>query len=175
MYNVVDDVRREIQSGIIAGLARSGILEVLGDFSDRDIPVEYTREKAHGDFATPIALILAGKVKKKPRDVAETIVGNMDIEKDKTRYIQHVEIAGPGFINFFLGREWLEDVLKVILKSGAQYGRADMGHGRKILLEFVSANPTGPLNVVNARQPQAAPLWQISLRPQAMMFLPSIT
>ncbi len=151
MYNVVDDVRREIQSGIIAGLARSGILEVLGDFSDRDIPVEYTREKAHGDFATPIALILAGKVKKKPRDVAETIVGNMDIEKDKTRYIQHVEIAGPGFINFFLGREWLEDVLKVILKSGAQYGRSDMGHDRKILLEFVSANPTGPMNVVNAR------------------------
>ena len=67
MYNVVDDVRHEIRSGIIAGLARSGMLEMLEDFTERDIPVEYTREKAHGDFATPIALALAGKVKRKPR------------------------------------------------------------------------------------------------------------
>jgi arginyl-tRNA synthetase len=151
LYNVVDDVRREIQEGIITGLARSGILEILEDFTDKDIPVEYTREKAYGDFATPIALVLAGKVKRKPRDIAETIVGNMEVGRDETRYIQRVEIAGPGFINFFLKRDWLEDVLKTILEAGSEYGRSDIGHGSRILLEFVSANPTGPMNIVNAR------------------------
>mgnify|MGYP002408101266 FL=1 len=151
LYNVVDGVRREIQSGIIAGLARSGILEVLGDFTENDIPVEYTREKAHGDFATPIALVLAGKVKRKPRDIAETIVEHMETGKEKTRYVQRVEIAGPGFINFFLGRRWLEDVLRAIMEAGSTYGRSRMGHGTRILLEFVSANPTGPMNIVNAR------------------------
>ena len=151
LYNVVDDVRREIQERIIAGLARSGILGMLGDFTEQDVPVEYTRDKAHGDFATPIALVLAGKVKRKPRDIAETIVDHMKIEEDKTRYIQRVEVAGPGFINFFLGRRWLEDVLRAIMEAGPTYGRSRTGHGRRILLEFVSANPTGPMNIVNAR------------------------
>ncbi len=151
MYNVVDDVRHEIRSGIIAGLARSGMLEMLEDFTERDIPVEYTREKAHGDFATPIALALAGKVKRKPRDIAEAIVDHIETGRGNTRYIQRVEVAGPGFINFFLGREWLEDVLRTVLEAGSKYGRSDMGNGKRILLEFVSANPTGPMNIVNAR------------------------
>lgn len=151
LYNVVDDVRREIQERIIAGLARSGILGMLGDFTEKDIPVEYTRDKAHGDFATPIALVLAGKVKRKPRDIAETIVDHMKIEEDKTRHIQRVEVAGPGFINFFLGRSWLEEVLRAIMEAGPTYGRSRTGYGRRILLEFVSANPTGPMNIVNAR------------------------
>ena len=151
LYNVVDDVRREIQERIIAGLARSGILGMLGDFTEQDVPVEYTRDKAHGDFATPIALVLAGKVKRKPRDIAETIVDHMKIEEDKTRHIQRVEVAGPGFINFFLGRSWLEEVLRAIMEAGPTYGRSRTGYGRRILLEFVSANPTGPMNIVNAR------------------------
>ncbi|NLJ60096.1 MAG: arginine--tRNA ligase [Firmicutes bacterium] len=151
MYNVVDDVRHEIRSGIIAGLARSGMLEMLEDFTERDIPVEYTREKAHGDFATPIALALAGKVKRKPRDIAEAIVDHIETGRGNTRYIQRVEVAGPGFINFFLGREWLEDVLRTVLEAGSKYGRSDMGNSKRILLEFVSANPTGPMNIVNAR------------------------
>jgi arginyl-tRNA synthetase len=151
LYNVVDDVRREIRSRIIGGLAGSGILGALGDFTDEDVPVEYTRDKAHGDFATPIPLVLAGKVKRKPKDIAETIVDHMEIARGKTRYIQRVEVAGPGFINFFLGRRWLEDVLRTIMIAGPEYGRSRMGHGARILLEFVSANPTGPMNIVNAR------------------------
>ena len=151
LYNIVDDVRCEIRSRIIAGLARSGIPGVPGDFTAGDIPVEYTREKAHGDLATPIALVLAGKVKRKPRDIAQAIVGHMEIGRDAARYIQRVEVAGPGFINFFLGRRWLEDVVRTILKAGPTYGTSRMGNGTRILLAFVSANPTGPMNIVNAR------------------------
>ncbi len=151
MYNVVDDVRCEIRSAIIVGLKRGGILPIPGDLPGIDIPVEYTRERAHGDFATPIALMLAGKVKRKPRDIAEAIADNMEIAKGKTRYIQRVEVAGPGFINFFLDRKWLEDVLRVVISAGPQYGRSGVGCGKRIQLEFVSANPTGPMNIVNAR------------------------
>jgi arginyl-tRNA synthetase len=151
LYNVVDDVRCEIRSAIIVGLKRGGILPIPGDLPGIDIPVEYTRERAHGDFATPIALMLAGKVKRKPRDIAEAIADNMEIAKGKTRYIQRVEVAGPGFINFFLDRKWLEDVLRVVISAGPQYGRSGVGCGKRIQLEFVSANPTGPMNIVNAR------------------------
>ncbi len=131
MYNVVDDVRCEIRSAIIVGLKRGGILPIPGDLPGIDIPVEYTRERAHGDFATPIALMLAGKVKRKPRDIAEAIADNMEIAKGKTRYIQRVEVAGPGFINFFLDRKWLEDVLRVVISAGPQYGRSGVGCGWK--------------------------------------------
>jgi arginyl-tRNA synthetase len=153
LYNVVDDVRREIRSRIIGGLAGSGILGALGDFTDEDVPVEYTRDKAHGDFATPIPLVLAGKVKRKPKDIAETIVDHMEIARGKTRYIQRVEVAGPGFINFFLGRRWLEDVLRTIMIAGPEYGRSRMGHGARILLEFVRPTPPGPLHIDTARAP----------------------
>jgi arginyl-tRNA synthetase len=151
LYNVVDDVRREIQSQIMAGLERGGILGMLGDFTDKDIPVEYTRDKAYGDFASPVSLALARQVKRKPRDIACTIVDNMELGEGKARYVQRVEVAGPGFINFFLDRKWLEDVLRVIMTAGPLYGRSDVGRGKRILLEFVSANPTGPMNIVNAR------------------------
>ncbi len=88
MYNVVDDVRREIQSQIMAGLERGGILGMLGDFTDKDVPVEYTRDKAYGDFASPVSLALARQVKRKPRDIACTIVDNMELGEGKARYVQ---------------------------------------------------------------------------------------
>ncbi|MFY9543812.1 MAG: arginine--tRNA ligase [Bacillota bacterium] len=150
-YNVVDDIRCKIRSKVNAALVGSGILNELRDFDDKDIAVEYTRNKAHGDFATPVALALASKVGRKPREIADAIVANLEIKEDKRDYIQRVEVAGPGFINFFLSRRWLEDAVKAIIKAGSLYGMSTTGGGRRILLEFVSANPTGPMNVVNAR------------------------
>ncbi|HCD41627.1 MAG TPA: arginine--tRNA ligase, partial [Firmicutes bacterium] len=118
-YNVVDDIRCKIRSKVNAALVSSGILNELRDFDDKDIAVEYTRNKAHGDFATPVALALASKVGRKPREIADAIVANLEIKEDKRDYIQRVEVAGPGFINFFLSRRWLEDAVKAIIKAGS--------------------------------------------------------
>lgn len=112
-----------------------------------EIGLEVPRETGHGDFASNIALVTAKDAKKPPREVAQIIVGHLT----KEGFIEKVEIAGPGFINFFLSNEWLYNTLRVIEAQGLKYGDSQYGQGEKILLEFVSANPVGPMNVVNAR------------------------
>lgn len=112
-----------------------------------EINLEVPRDKSHGDFASNIALVMAKAAKKSPRDVAKIIEDNLG----EGKFIRKVEIAGPGFINFFLSNDWLYDTLRVIERQGQEYGNSEHGAGEKILLEFVSANPVGPMNVVNAR------------------------
>lgn len=121
-----------------------------GELSFEEIPeieLEIPREKQHGDFASNIALTMARFVKKPPRVAAEIIVSHINDRE----FLEKVEVAGPGFINFYLGNNWLYDVLKTIQNQGNQYGNSDLFRGKKLLLEFVSANPVGPMNVVNAR------------------------
>lgn len=110
--------------------------------------LEAPREKAHGDLATTIALTLARTEGKPPRQIAEAIVSNIE---DHEGMIERVEVAGPGFINFFFRRDSWKQILLDIEESGAVYGFSDIGKGRKVLLEFVSANPTGPLHVGHGR------------------------
>lgn len=112
------------------------------------IDVEHTRSKEHGDFACNIALSLAKTARMKPRELAERIVAALPA----ARPIARVEVAGPGFINFFLRSDALTQVVPVILAQGEAYGRGNAGHGRKVMVEFVSANPTGPLHVGHGRQ-----------------------
>lgn len=112
-----------------------------------EVQLEVPRDKSHGDFASNIAMVLAKPAKMPPRKVAETIVANLGNQD----FIEKVEIAGPGFINFFLSNGWLHQVLKTVYREGQNYGMSDHGKGEKVLLEFVSANPVGPMNVVNAR------------------------
>jgi arginyl-tRNA synthetase len=109
--------------------------------------VEATKDKQHGDFACNIALILAKKLQSKPRDIAERIVKALpdSIKIDK------VEIAGPGFINFFLSKEALYSVIADIIRLGEKYGHTNIGHDKKIIVEYVSSNPTGPLHVGHGR------------------------
>ncbi|MBI2554834.1 MAG: arginine--tRNA ligase [Candidatus Rokubacteria bacterium] len=108
---------------------------------------EVPREEAHGDYATNVAMALAKSVRRPPRQVAETIrqrfPGIPEVEK--------VEVAGPGFLNVFLAPAWCAEALGEILQTGDAYGRSDAGGGRRVQIEFVSANPTGPLVVVSAR------------------------
>lgn len=121
-----------------------------GDLVVESVPevgLEVPREKQHGDFASNIALAMAKPAKKAPREVAQIIVENLPT----AGVIRDVEIAGPGFINFFLSNDWLYDTLRTIEKEGEAYGNCEHGAGEKVLLEFVSANPVGPMNVVNAR------------------------
>ncbi|HHY10564.1 MAG TPA: arginine--tRNA ligase [Firmicutes bacterium] len=119
----------------------------LAQFALPEIELEVPREKAHGDFASNIALVLAGRAKKAPRAVAEIIASHLP----KESFLRKVEIAGPGFLNFFLSREWLYETLREIEARGLAYGDFAGSKDEKILLEFVSANPVGPMNIVNAR------------------------
>jgi len=111
------------------------------------VRVDHTRDKAHGDFATNLAMMLAKPAGKKPREVAELIVAILP-EAD---WLVKVEIAGPGFINFFVADDSKFAAVSAVLKAGEAWGRSDVGGGRSVLIEFVSANPTGPLHVGHGR------------------------
>lgn len=111
------------------------------------IQVEHTRDKQHGDFASSVALGLAKACQRKPRELAEQILAAIPT----SNYVQKVEIAGPGFINFFLTSDAWQAIVKDIFQAGDQFGRSQRGAGQRIHLEFVSSNPTGPLHVGHGR------------------------
>ena len=129
-----------------AAIPKAGLMLPEGARIDVEVP----REPEHGDWATPVALTLAKTARRPPRQVAETLrdVLAKEIERD---VVSSIEIAGAGFINFRLAPAWLTANLTRILENPGVYGSSPVGRGEKILIEYVSANPTGPLNVVNAR------------------------
>jgi len=112
------------------------------------ITLDTPREKSHGDLATTLAMILAKPESKPPRKIAEIIISNVE---DPDGIIEKTEIAGPGFINFFFKHDRWKNTLFDIDAEGLRYGLADIGKGEKVLVEFVSANPTGPLHVGHGR------------------------
>ncbi len=109
--------------------------------------IERTRDKRHGDFASNVAMILAKTARRRPRDLAELIVARLPASNQLIK----VEIAGAGFINFFLSESAFTAVVGEILAAGEEYGRSKLGEGRRVQVEFVSANPTGPLHVGHGR------------------------
>ena len=109
--------------------------------------VERTRDPAHGDFASNLALVLAKAAGTKPRELAERLVSALP----PSPLVERVEIAGPGFVNFFLAPAAYRAVVPEVLAAGPAYGRSDLGQGRRVQVEFVSANPTGPLHVGHGR------------------------
>jgi arginyl-tRNA synthetase len=116
-----------------------------------DLPafeVEAPRQAEHGDFATNAALVVASQAKQSPRRLAEIIIQSLAAPDG---VLKKVEIAGPGFINFFLEDAYWREVLPEILRLGADYGNCDLGAGLKVQVEFVSANPTGPLHIGHGR------------------------
>ena len=111
-----------------------------------EVSIEVPREKEHGDYATNLAMVLAGQAGMNPRKIAEIIVENFESE-----IVEDISIAGPGFINFELKNAWLWNNLKIITKRAEDYGKIDIGKGKSVQIEFVSANPTGPLHVGHSR------------------------
>jgi arginyl-tRNA synthetase len=107
-----------------------------------------SREREHGDFASNAALVLAKPLRRAPRAVAELLQAAL---VDEARVLERTEIAGPGFLNFFLSRTRWHDLIARVLREGAQFGRSDAGNGRQVMVEFVSANPTGPLTIGHGR------------------------
>ena len=117
------------------------------DLAVPDFVIERTRSREHGDFACNLAMLLARTARAKPRDLAEKLVAALP----ESPWIDKVEIAGPGFINFFLGAGAYHAELRRVLDEGASYGHNRLGQGRRVGIEFVSANPTGPLHVGHGR------------------------
>ena len=122
-------------------------LDAAGLPAPTEVQWEIPREARHGDYATNAAMALAREARRPPRKIAEAVVANFP----KSEVVERLEIAGPGFLNVFLSPRWCAAGLQHVLAAGAEYGRADTGKGTGVLLEFVSANPTGPLVIVNAR------------------------
>jgi arginyl-tRNA synthetase len=128
----------------LAGLQATGAYS--GDLPER-IHVERTRDRTHGDFASNVALTLAKSARCKPRDLAELVVKALPLSE----HVDKVEIAGPGFINFHLNPAAFQAVVTEIAKQGDVYGRSRLGEDQPVQVEFVSANPTGPLHVGHGR------------------------
>lgn len=110
--------------------------------------IEIPADKSHGDFATNLAMVCAKPFRMAPRNIAAMICDALVLDGSS---FERAEIAGPGFINFFLRRKWFSGVIKNVLEEKENYGRTDTGKGKRALVEFVSANPTGPMHVGNAR------------------------
>lgn len=110
--------------------------------------IEKPANKDNGDYSTNVAMAGARAFKKAPRMIAEAIASCIDL--DGTAF-ERVEIAGPGFMNFFLSQQFYSNVLKDVFSCGKDYGKSDYGQGKRVLVEFVSANPTGPMHIGNAR------------------------
>ncbi|HPZ06032.1 MAG TPA: arginine--tRNA ligase [Clostridiales bacterium] len=148
MTNIIGDIRDQIRSVVRKAMAAATEKGLLPDISVDEIIVEAPKEKEHGDFSTNIAMLIVKKARKAPVQIASILIDNMDFTDT---YIERAECAGPGFINFFLDRSWLYDTLRIISREREDYGRINIGQGSKVMVEFVSANPTGPLHMGNAR------------------------
>lgn len=151
MINMMEVLRVEIENIIIDGMERAmgkGRLARVDLAPALPLSVEIPKEKDHGDFSSNVAMKTARLFRQSPQNIALAIIEN--VCKDGT-FVDRIEMAGPGFINFYTNNDWLYEALKAAKKYGARYGRSDLGKGKNIMVEFVSANPTGPLHMGNAR------------------------
>lgn len=144
---VVEQVKDEMRQLLAAAYMAAKVAGELAAEPDA-ILLEVPKEKSHGDFATNLAMVMARVERKAPRAVAEAILRHLQTEGT---VIASAEIAGPGFLNIRLKQGWMLPVLEAVQREGALFGQTDHGQGQRILLEYVSANPTGPMVLVQAR------------------------
>jgi len=133
---------------ILAEIITNALQQLNVDSDKYKIILERPKQESHGDWSVNVAMQLASMLKKAPRQIAEDIKNNMTFDSG---LIEKIEIAGPGFINFYLGWDYFRETLGAIIQQKNNYGQTDWGDNEKLQIEFVSANPTGPLNVVSAR------------------------
>ena len=143
--NIVEQVQTKLKEEIKAAVLKAGL---ASEEQIPDVILEIPKEKAHGDYSTNMAMQLARVAKKAPRMIAEALVANFDRTKAS---IEKIELAGPGFINFYMNNAYLTDLIPTVLQAGDHYGETTTGNGQKIQVEFVSANPTGDLHLGHAR------------------------
>ena len=141
--NRIADAQKQLDT-----LIRTAYAKAFPGKEMRDFIIEIPKDTSHGDFASNAAMVNAKNAGKAPRDIAAALLEAMDFTGS---YFVAAETAGPGFMNFRLGQNWFSDSVQSVLDCGADYGRSDYGHGEKVMVEFVSANPTGPMHMGNAR------------------------
>src|SRR3989339_811918 len=135
---------------MIRSEVRKTIKDSLGKIKDiPEFSLEASSDLSHGDYASNIAFLAANKLKKNPLEIAGDLKSK--ILKSKSKIFEKIEVAKPGFLNFFLKEEYLQDQVVKILKEKGKYGNLRIGRNKKVQIEFISANPTGPLTIGNAR------------------------
>ncbi len=148
MSLIVSKAKEEIKN-IIKNAALSAMKDgTLPEAELTDFNIEVPANRTHGDYAVNAAMVWSKLFRKAPRMIAEDILSHADFEGS---YIEKCEIAGPGFINLFLSQKYYADIVADVIDKKENYGKSNFGEGKKILVEFVSANPTGPMHIGNAR------------------------
>ncbi|WP_347320963.1 arginine--tRNA ligase [Rossellomorea sp. RS05] len=143
--NIVENVQEKLKAEIKDAVIKAGLAT---EDQIPDVILETPKDKTHGDYSTNMAMQLARVAKKAPRMIAEELINHFDQSKAS---IEKLDIAGPGFINFFMDNAYLNDLIPVILDEGHDYGQSNAGNGERVNVEFVSANPTGDLHLGHAR------------------------
>ena len=140
-----NQISQMVKSAFTAACEK-GRLTANGDI--KDFTVEVPRDLKNGDFSTNAAMVNAKVFGTNPRAIAAALVENMSFDGT---FFDRAEIAGPGFMNFFLNNSYFETVVKAVLENKDNYGKTNYGNGERLNVEFVSANPTGPMHLGNAR------------------------
>lgn len=143
--NIVEQMKDVLKQEIKEAVMKAGLAE---ESEIPEVVLEVPKDKSHGDYSTNMAMQLARIAKKAPRNIAEEIVASFDKGKAS---IDKLDIAGPGFINFYMNNQYLTKLIPAVLEAGEAYGETNIGGGERVQVEFVSANPTGNLHLGHAR------------------------
>lgn len=146
--NMIQNAKDQVLDLTVAAYGKAAAQGLLPEDVAVTPSVEIPKDTANGDYTTTFCLAAAKALKKNPRQVAQILMDHMDLAGS---YFTSVEMAGPGFLNFRLGDKWFRDTVACVEREGADYGCNDTLKGQKIMVEFVSANPTGPMHMGNAR------------------------
>lgn len=148
MINTIAQAKNDVKEIVMNAIGRA-VAE--GKLPPEPIPafaIEIPNDKSHGDFSCNAALVSAKAFKQNPRNIADIIMKNAVLEGSS---FEKIEAAGPGFLNFFAGKTWFAETVNAVLEEKENYGKTEDGKGKRVLVEFVSANPTGPMHIGNAR------------------------
>lgn len=148
MANYIDKAKNQIEELIFNAYQKCVELGELPSCDGLRGNIEIPRDSSNGDYAATHAMAGAKALHMAPRKIAEALIKNIEMSGT---YFEKAEIAGPGFLNFFLGSKWFSDVLADVETDGDMYGKTNIGNGERVMVEFVSANPTGPMTIGNAR------------------------
>ena len=148
MSYIVNKVQEQLKNAVYAAVEAAVNDGAFPGMPTAEFKVEIPADRANGDFSANAAMVWARELRSAPRKIADTIMEKISLEGT---YFLRAEVAGPGFMNFYLSDSYYADILKDIREKGKAYGRSDYGQGKRINVEFVSANPTGPMHMGNAR------------------------
>ncbi|MEG1615026.1 MAG: arginine--tRNA ligase, partial [Oscillospiraceae bacterium] len=148
MSKLVKDAEQQLRSSVISAVSKAIAAGDLPAMPLCEFNIEVPADRTNGDFSANAAMASARSFKLAPRKIAEAIYNNIFLGDT---YFERCEVAGPGFLNFFLSDEYYANILKDIRSLGDDYGKSNFGKGKRVMIEFVSANPTGPMHMGNAR------------------------